>query len=155
LVYGSVKDNIVIGWPQADDEAVLRAATVAGVDDFVKARPQGYDLPVGERGQYLSGGQRAAVTIARALLDDPPILLLDEPTGSMDNTSEQRFKGRLQQILPGKTLILVTHRGSMLSLVDRLIVVDQGRVVADGPKQKVLEDLAAGAIRGSSARSGA
>jgi len=152
LVYGSVKDNIVIGWPQADDDTVLRAATIAGVDDFVKARPQGYDLAVGERGQYLSGGQRAAVTIARALLDDPPILLLDEPTGSMDNTSEQRFKGRLQQILPGKTLVLVTHRGSMLSLVDRLIVIDQGRIVADGPKQKVLEDLAAGAIRGSTGR---
>ena len=152
LVFGSVRDNITVGWPQADDEAVLRAATVAGVDDFVKQRPRGYDLAVGERGQYLSGGQRAAVTIARALLADPPILLLDEPTGAMDNTSEQRFRQRLEQILPGKTLVLVTHRGSMLALVDRLIVLDQGRIVADGPKQKVLEDLAAGTIRAATGK---
>ncbi|MBL8700311.1 MAG: type I secretion system permease/ATPase [Alphaproteobacteria bacterium] len=149
LVFGSVKDNIVIGAPGADDEALLRAATIAGVDDFVKARPQGYDLPVGERGQYLSGGQRAAVTIARALVTDPPILLFDEPTGEMDSTSEQRLKARLAQILPGRTLILITHRGSMLSLVDRLVVVDQGRIVADGPKDKVLEELQGGGVRGA------
>lgn len=147
LVFGSVKDNIVIGSPGIDDEALLRAATIAGVDDFVKARPQGYDLQVGERGQYLSGGQRSAVTIARALIPDPPILLLDEPTGAMDSTSEQRLKARLAQILPGKTLVLITHRGSMLSLVDRLIVVDQGRIVADGAKDKVLEELQGGGVR--------
>ncbi len=147
LVFGSIRDNIRIGTPGADDEALLRAATIAGVDDFVKARPQGYDLPVGERGQYLSGGQRAAVTIARALIADPPILLFDEPTGAMDSTSEQRLKSRLEQMLPGRTLIVITHRGSMLSLVDRLIVIDNGRIVADGPKQAVLQELQAGSIR--------
>jgi ATP-binding cassette subfamily C protein LapB len=148
LVAGSVKENLLLGTPDASDEAMLRAATIAGVDDFVRARPQGYDTEVGERGHRLSGGQRAAVTIARALIPDPPILLLDEPTGAMDSTSEQRFKTRLQEILPGRTLVLVTHRGSMLTLVDRLIVLDQGRVVADGPKDKVLESLQHGTIRG-------
>lgn len=147
LVFGSIRGNLRIGTPGADDEALLRAATIAGVDDFVKARQQGYDLQVGERGQYLSGGQRAAVTIARALITDPPILLLDEPTGAMDSTSEQRLKSRLEQLLPGRTLIIITHRGSMLSLVDRLIVMDNGRIVADGPKQAVLQELQAGSIR--------
>lgn len=148
LVFGSVKDNILIGAPFADDEALLRASAVAGVDDFVKSKPHGYDMQVGEQGRYLSGGQRAAVAIARALVADPPILLLDEPTGSMDSTSEQRFKARLLEMLQGRTLILITHRGSMLSLVDRLIVMDQGRLVADGPRDKVIAELQAGAIRG-------
>jgi ATP-binding cassette subfamily C protein LapB len=148
LVFGTIKENILIGAPFADDEALLRAAAVAGVDDFVKSRPQGYDMQVGEQGRYLSGGQRSAVTIARALIADPPIILLDEPTGAMDSTSEQRFKARLLEMLDNRTLILVTHRGSMLSLVDRLIVMDQGRVVADGPRDKVIGELQSGAIRG-------
>lgn len=148
LVFGSIKDNILIGSPFADDEALLSAAVVAGVDDFAKSKPQGYDMQVGEQGRYLSGGQRSAVTIARALIADPPVLLLDEPTGAMDSTSEQRFKARLLEMLEGRTLVLITHRGSMLSLVDRLIVMDQGRVVADGPRDKVIADLQSGAIRG-------
>jgi ATP-binding cassette subfamily C protein LapB len=148
LVFGTIKENILIGAPFADDEALLRASAVAGVDDFVKSRPQGYDMQVGEQGRYLSGGQRSAVTIARALIADPPIILLDEPTGAMDSTSEQRFKARLLEMLDNRTLILVTHRGSMLSLVDRLIVMDQGRVVADGPRDKVIGELQSGAIRG-------
>jgi ATP-binding cassette subfamily C protein LapB len=153
LMFGTVKENILIGAPFADDEALLRAAAVAGVDDFVKARAQGYDLQVGEQGRWLSGGQRAAVTIARALIADPPIMLFDEPTGAMDSTSEQRFKARLLEMLEGRTLILVTHRGSMLSLVDRLVVMDQGRIVADGPRDKVVADLQSGAIR-NAARAG-
>lgn len=147
LFFGSVKENIAIGMPHIDDQAILRAAAIAGVDDFLKRQPQGFDLQVGERGQYLSGGQREAITIARALLYDPPILLMDEPTGAMDNASENRLKARLQQIIPGKTLVLVTHRSSMLPLVDRLIVMDGGRVVADGPKDKVLESLSQGQVR--------
>jgi ATP-binding cassette subfamily C protein LapB len=126
---------------------VLRAATIAGVDDFLKRHPQGYDLPVGEQGRLLSGGQRQAIATARALLLDPRILVLDEPTSAMDNASESRFRDRLLQIIADKTLILVTHRSSMLQLVDRLIVLDGGKVVADGPKQKVLESLAQGQIR--------
>jgi ATP-binding cassette subfamily C protein LapB len=147
LFHGSVRDNITLGAPFADDQAVLRAARVAGVEDFVARHPAGFDLNVGERGESLSGGQRQAVAVARALLLDPPILVLDEPTSAMDNGAENRFKHRLGETLDGKTLILVTHRASVLSLVERLIVLDGGRVVADGPKDDVLKALAAGRIR--------
>lgn len=95
----------------------------------------------------LSGGQRQSVAIARALLYDPPILLLDEPTSAMDNSTETRFKARLKEILPGKTLMLVTHRGSMLTLVDRLMVIDGGKVVANGAKEDVLAALARGQVQ--------
>jgi ATP-binding cassette subfamily C protein LapB len=147
LFHGTVRDNITLGAPFADDRAVLRAAQIAGVEDFVARHPQGFDQNVGERGESLSGGQRQAVAVARALLLDPPILVLDEPTSAMDNGAENRFKQRLGEILAGKTLILVTHRASLLSLVERLIVLDAGRVVADGPKDEVLKALAAGRIR--------
>jgi ATP-binding cassette, subfamily C, bacterial LapB len=147
LFHGTVRDNLTLGAPFADDRAVLRAAQVAGVEDFVARHPLGFDLNVGERGESLSGGQRQAIAVARALLLDPPILVLDEPTSAMDNGAENRFKQRLGEILAGKTLILVTHRASLLSLVERLIVLDAGRVVADGPKDEVLKALAAGRIR--------
>lgn len=147
LFYGSVRDNIVFGVPQADDAAVLRASHVAGVTDFLRALPLGFDLPVGERGMALSGGQRQSVAVARALLLDPPILVMDEPTSSMDNSTEMTFKARLGEILGGKTLILITHRASMLSLVDRLVILDAGKVVADGPRAEVLEALRRGQVR--------
>jgi ATP-binding cassette subfamily C protein LapB len=147
LFHGTIRDNIALGAPFADDQAVLRAARIAGVDDFVARHPLGFDLNVGERGERLSGGQRQAVAVARALLLDPPMLVLDEPSSAMDNGAEGRLKQRLEQILPGKTLLLVTHRASLLSLVDRLIVLDGGRVVADGPRHDVLKALAAGRIR--------
>jgi ATP-binding cassette subfamily C protein LapB len=147
LFHGTIRDNIALGAPVADDAAVLRAARIAGVEDFVARHPLGFDLNVGERGERLSGGQRQAVAVARALLLDPPILLFDEPSSAMDNGAEGRLKQRLEQILPGKTLLLVTHRASLLSLVERLIVLDGGRVVADGPRHDVLKALAAGRIR--------
>jgi ATP-binding cassette subfamily C protein LapB len=146
LFFGSVKDNIAIGAPFTDDTSIRRAARITGVEEFVNRHPMGFDMPVGERGQTISGGQRQSIAIARALLRDPPILLLDEPTSAMDNTSESRFKARLSETLEDKTLLLVTHRGSMLSLVDRLIVVDGGNIVADGPKQDVLEALRSGPV---------
>jgi ATP-binding cassette subfamily C protein LapB len=147
LFFGSVKDNITLGAPYVDEESFLRAATLAGVDQFVRQHPSGYDMPTGENGRYLSGGQRQSVAVARALLLNPPILVLDEPTSSMDNSTENTFKTRLGEIVPGKTLLLVTHRNSMLSLVDRLIVLDRGKVVADGPKAGVLDALMKGRIR--------
>lgn len=146
LFFGSVKENIVIGAPYVDDKAMLSAAEIAGVTDFVNRHPQGFDMPVGERGDGLSGGQRQSIVIARALLLDPMILLLDEPTNSLDNRSEENFKARIKPHLAGKTLILVTHRASMLTLVDRLIVVEGGRIVADGPKDQVLEALSGGKL---------
>jgi ATP-binding cassette subfamily C protein LapB len=147
LFFGSVRDNVAFGGAHMDDQSILRAATVAGVTDFVRTHPHGFDLQVGERGMSLSGGQRQAVTVARALLMDPPILVLDEPTSCMDNSSEAIFKKRLTEILPNKTLVLITHRSSLLNLVDRLIIVDAGKVVADGKKEDVLGALKKGQIR--------
>jgi len=147
LFHGTVRDNISIGAPHTEDRTVLRAARIAGVDEFVSRHPQGFDPQVGERGQNLSGGQRQSVAVARALLSDPPILIMDEPTSAMDSTSEARFKARLERSLGKTTLLLITHRRSLLTLVDRLIVVDGGRVVADGPKNDVLEALSSGRIQ--------
>lgn len=148
LLQGSVRENISIGAAFADDAAVLRAAEISGVDDFVNRHPMGYDMPVGERGELLSGGQRQAIAIARALLLDPPIVVLDEPTSAMDNGAENRIKARLAEELGDRTLLLVTHRASLLAMVDRLIVMDGGRAVADGPRDAVLKALAAGQIKG-------
>lgn len=141
LFDGTVRENIVIGTPLADDESVLRAAELAGLSDFVNQHPQGFDLPVGEGGSNLSGGQRQAVAIARALVVNGTTLLLDEPTNAMDNTTEMKFKRRLEPYIEDKTMILVTHKSSMLSLVDRLIVLNEGQVVADGPRDDVLKTL--------------
>jgi len=148
LFHGTVRENITMGAPFADDAAILRAAQIAGVDAFVSRHPMGYDMNVGERGEMLSGGQRQAIAVARALLLDPPILILDEPTSAMDNGSEARLKARLAEEMAGRTMLLVTHRASLLSLVSRVLVMDNGRVVADGPRDKVLQALAAGKIKG-------
>ena len=147
LFFGSVKDNITLGAPYVDEASVIRAATMAGVDQFVRQHPLGYDMPVGESGRMLSGGQRQAVAVARALLLNPQILMFDEPTSSMDNSTEAAFKQRLGTIAKGRTIVLVTHRHSMLALVDRLIVLDRGKVVADGPKAGVLEALMGGRVQ--------
>jgi ATP-binding cassette, subfamily C, bacterial LapB len=154
LFFGSVRDNIALSSPNVSHGAILRAATIAGVDDFIKHHPEGYDMQVGENGRHLSGGQREAVTIARALLSDPPILVMDEPSGAMDTTAEAWLKQRLREILPAKTLLLVTHRPSMLELVDRLIVIDNGRIVADDQRERVLKALNQGELR-IAARTGA
>ena len=146
LFYGSIRENITFGAPYADGPAILRAAALAGVTDFVRGHPAGFDWQVGERGASLSGGQRQAVAIARALLLDPEILIFDEPTSAMDNAAEAQFRQRLGATLEGKTLLLFTHRTSMLQLVDRVIVMDGGKVVADGPKNDVLKALRDGNI---------
>ncbi|HEX2825322.1 MAG TPA: type I secretion system permease/ATPase [Burkholderiales bacterium] len=147
LFSGTVRQNVTMGAVHIDDAAMLRAVQLVGLDEHIQRHPQGFDLPVGERGEGLSGGQRQAVALARALLDDPPILLLDEPTASMDVGSEEQFKARLAQVLPGRTLIVVTHRESMLTIVDKLIVMDNGRAVAAGPKAEVLQALSQGRVR--------
>ena len=144
LFDGSIRDNIVIGEPTSDDAAVLRAAQLSGLDDFVSKHPQGYDLPVGERGTNLSGGQRQSIAIARAFIGDANMLILDEPTNSMDSAAEAVFRERIMPYLSNRTLLLVTHKTTMLTLVDRVIVMNEGQVVADGPKTDVLRALSSG-----------
>ncbi|MCB1960832.1 MAG: type I secretion system permease/ATPase [Rhodocyclaceae bacterium] len=146
LFYGSLRDNLTIASRDADDADILRASEIAGIAEFVNNHPQGFDMLVGERGESLSGGQRQGVAIARALINDPPILLMDEPTGSMDHSSEEHVKQQLRQHTADKTMIIITHRTSLLELVDRIIVVDGGKIVADGPKAQVVEALRQGRI---------
>nr|WP_315197011.1 type I secretion system permease/ATPase [uncultured Aquabacterium sp.] len=146
LFYGSLRENITFGMPHATDDAILAAVDTAGLSDFVRRHPQGFDLQVGERGELLSGGQRQSVGIARAVLHNSPILLLDEPTSAMDFSTEALVTQRMQAHCQGKTVVLVTHRTSMLSFVDRVIVVDQGKIVADGPRERIMQALSAGRI---------
>ena len=146
LFHGSLRDNIAFGLPYADDAAVVAAAEVAGLQDFVSRHPRGFDMAVGERGESLSGGQRQAIGIARAVLHNAPLLLLDEPSSAMDFSTEAHVTQRLTAFAEGKTLLLVTHRTSLLSLVERVIVIDHGRVVADGPRERIMQALQSGRI---------
>jgi ATP-binding cassette subfamily C protein LapB len=146
LFYGSLRENIALRAPYADDLAIVTAAEVGGLTEFANRHPQGYDMVIGERGASLSGGQRQGVAIARAVLLDPPVLLLDEPTSSMDFTSESQFKERLSRFMQHKTMVIVTHRVSLIDLAERMIVIDDGRIVTDGPRQQVVESLQAGRI---------
>lgn len=146
LFSGTLRDNLLSGAGYIDDETMIRAATLAGVHEFARRHPSGYNMQVGERGMNLSGGQRQAVALARSLLLDPPILLMDEPTSSMDNTSEDLIKKALTPMVSNKTLLLVTHRASLLTLVDRLIILDNGKIIADGPKESVMNALKKGQI---------
>ncbi len=146
LFYGSLKENIAMGAPFVSHHDMLTAAELAGVTEFANRHPRGFDMQIGERGESLSGGQRQAVGIARAVLNDPPILLLDEPSSAMDHQSEEQLKTKLRQFAVGKTMVLVTHRTALLELVDRLIVIDNGQIMADGPKAQVVEALQSGRI---------
>jgi ATP-binding cassette subfamily C protein LapB len=146
LFYGSLRENITLGAPQALPPEMVKAAEIGGILGLVNQHPQGFDMLVGERGESLSGGQRQGVAIARAVINDPPILLLDEPTSSMDYSSEDDIKRRISEFAQGKTVLLVSHRTSMLDLADRIIVMDAGRIMADGPKEQVVTALRQGRI---------
>ena len=146
LFFGSLRENVTFGMPHATDDAIVAAAQVAGLTEFVQRHPQGFDMQVGERGELLSGGQRQGVGIARAVLHNAPLLLLDEPTSAMDFSTEAWVTQRMAEFTQGKTVVLVTHRTSMLAFVDRVIVVDQGKIVADGPRERIMQALAAGRI---------
>ena len=141
LFKGTVRENIVQKAPYVDDMQIIKAAKVSGVDEYVNAHPLGFDMPVFERGDGISGGQRQSIAVARAFLLDSPIILLDEPTNSLDNTVESKLKANLKVNTVNKTMILVTHRTSMLDLVDRLIVMDNGKILLDGPRDEVLARL--------------
>jgi ATP-binding cassette subfamily C protein LapB len=144
LFNGTVKDNIILSDPEATDDQLIDVARRAGVEDFVSRHPLGYDMPVGERGFLLSGGQRQAVALARTMLINPKILFLDEPSSSMDLATERQLIGHLSKSLaPEHTVLIATHRFSLLNLVTRIIVVDNGRIAADGPRDAVLAQLKA------------
>lgn len=147
LFYGSIRDNITLGRPLADDRDVMDAANRAGVTVFTQQDPAGLERQVGEGGLLLSGGQRQTVAIARAILGRPPVLLMDEPTSAMDNRSEMHIKQQLAQLKSSETLILITHKTSMLDVVDRVIVMEKGCVIADGPKAEVLNNLKQGKVK--------
>ncbi|MFV0332526.1 MAG: type I secretion system permease/ATPase [Tropicimonas sp.] len=145
LFSGTLAENIAFGVPDARDADILAAARTAGVDRIAAAHPQGFSMPVAERGRNLSGGQRQMVALARALLNRPKVLLLDEPTSSMDMATEKLFIRRLAQALHERpmTLVVSTHRMGLLDLADRLVVLDHGGVLHDGPKAEVLARLEA------------
>jgi ATP-binding cassette, subfamily C, bacterial LapB len=125
-----------------DDEAVLRAARLSGAHDFIGRLSGGYDVMLADRGEGLSGGQRQAIAMARALVRQRPMLVFDEPTSAMDTASENALVGRLEGELAGRTMVIVTHRQSMLRLATRVILLDGGKIVAQGPRDDVLQSLA-------------
>ncbi|WP_321406243.1 type I secretion system permease/ATPase [Tolumonas auensis] len=147
LFYGTIRQNIQLGHPHATDAQILRAAQRAGVSQFTNHDPNGLERQVGESGRNLSGGQRQSIALARAMLLDPPILILDEPTANMDNRSESIVKRELANLPADTTMLLITHRTSMLDIVNRIIVLEQGMVVADGPRDLVLQQLKEGKVR--------
>jgi ATP-binding cassette subfamily C protein LapB len=141
LFKGTLRDNVMMGRPQLDAGKLAEVAKVTGLDRVVAGHPQGWELSVGEMGALLSGGQRQLVALARCLITKPQILLMDEPTSSMDAQSEVMFLRQLKEAAGTRTLIMVTHRPAVLELVDRVIVVDGGKIVLDGPKGAVLAAL--------------
>jgi len=135
----SIRDNIAYGRPDADIADVEAAARAAGADTFIRELPQGYDTVVGERGYTLSGGQRQRITIARTLLVNPPILVLDDATSAIDVQVEQQIHDALRVLMEGRTTLIVAHRLSTISLADRVVLLEDGHVVADGTHAELLE----------------
>ena len=131
LFSGTIRENIQMGNNEYEDEHVLEICKVAGVDDFVGSHPKGYDLEIRERGIGLSGGQKQTINLARSLLHKPKILLLDEPTSSMDQATEQKVIGSLQEFCKDKTMLIVTHRNPILAMVDRVLVMENGSLMTD------------------------
>lgn len=146
LFHGSLRDNLIMAHRGITDEALLLAAERAGLSDFVNRHPSGFDMPIAERGDSVSGGQRRCIALARALVHEPSILVLDEPTGSMDHSTESIVINHLAAYASNRTLLIVTHRNALLPLVDRIVVMDAGKIVADGPRDSVIAALKEGRI---------
>jgi ATP-binding cassette subfamily C protein LapB len=143
LFSGTIRENIQMGFNEYDDEHVLGICKVAGVDDFVGSHPKGYDLEIKERGIGLSGGQKQTINLARSLLHKPEILLLDEPTSSMDQGTEQKVIGSLREFCENKTMLIVTHRNPILAMVDRVFVMENGNIITDQtPEQLGIKKVA-------------
>ncbi len=141
LFSGSVKENITMGRTDISEEDIVRAGKISGVEEFIGKMPGGYDLVLSDRGMGLSGGQRQAIAIARAIVCKPTHYILDEPTSAMDMNSEQAFIAQFNQTLSESTLIVVSHRMPLLNLVSRIIVMNEGQVVDDGPREEILNKL--------------
>jgi len=144
LFKGTVKENIISSERHPHDEDVIKATVLSGANEFIHTHPLGYEMPIGERGAGLSGGQRQSVGIARSLLQDSPIVLMDEPTNAMDQTTEQQLLARLKNEIIDKTFILITQKLSLLDLTDRVIVMHGAKVLLDGPKAEVTAKLQGG-----------
>jgi ATP-binding cassette subfamily C protein LapB len=141
LFYGTLRENIAIVKPDATDAMILEVAKIAGVEEFAKTHPLGYEMKIGEGGHGLSGGQRQAIAIARALLLNPQIILMDEPTSGMDNVAETLFIKNMHTFLNQRTLLFVTHKSTMMSMIDKIILMDAGKVIAFGPRDEILKKL--------------
>ena len=137
LLTGSLRENIMLGRDDVDDEEMLRAAKVSLAHEFISRMPNGYDLVLADRGEGLSGGQKQSIAMARALVGKPPVIVLDEPTSSVDTDTEARLMANLRAEFEGRTLILITHRPSLLALVDRVVVMAQGRIAMDGSPEAI------------------
>jgi ATP-binding cassette subfamily C protein LapB len=137
LLTGTIRENIMLGRDDVDDDELLRASQVSMAHEFISRMPNGYDLKLADRGDGLSGGQKQSIALARALVGKPPIIILDEPTSSVDQETEARLMMNLRNEFAGRTLILITHRPSLLALVDRVIVMTQGRIALDGTPDAV------------------
>jgi ATP-binding cassette subfamily B protein len=142
LFSDTVRSNIAFADPEASTEAVVRAAKLAGADDFVRELPDGYNTIIGEHGYSLSGGQRQRIAIARAVLADPRILILDDATSSVDPSKEHEIRAALAEVMEGRTTIIIAHRPATIALADRVVLIDGGRVIADGTHEGLLESSA-------------
>lgn len=138
LFYGSLRENLLLANPLATDEELLAAMRLSCADQLLLKQPHGLDLLLRENGFGLSGGQKQSLILARTFLRTPNVLLLDEPTASLDESTERNIIENMRQWLGGRTLIVATHRYPLLSLVDRIIVIDSGRIVRDGPREEIL-----------------
>ena len=134
----SVRENIRFGRPDADDEAVARAAALAGAAEFIAGLPDGYETVLGERGFSLSGGQRQRIAIARAILADPAVLVLDDATSAVDATKEHEIRAALAKVMRGRTTLVIAHRPATIALADRVAVLEGGRIVEEGTHEELL-----------------